>query len=250
MACSIAGTMTSQSLSKENGKDPFLIRNEIAFNIQTLLLYSIVDNNNLLQTNFRWDIIYKQYFNKSGVRFGIKYRNQTDVFGNYSYFLRGDYNVFPSNTTITTATTVSSLSAHTWMNDIIGISGGYEYLMGKRKLKHFIGIDLNVAKVSVAEMTLRNTDSIQCSNPCYGHSVFVGSKNSYPIKLGLFPFYGIKYPLSNRLSISMQTEFEYYWLMGKINFAGENNTVYQAKAKQSGFHTESFISNMSVIYSF
>jgi hypothetical protein len=248
MALVIAGTITYKSFSQETKKDTIQKRNEIALDIETPLFYAIGGNSFDYGTN-NFAIMSKHYMHKSGIRLGIT-GTIGDSYSNYN----GDWNhtVFPSSTTITTNSTVSYLIPEWAINNMIGLSGGYEYLMGRKKLKHFIGLDANASILSVTGTTFREIDSTNYYpyGYGYGYGVSIGSKKSSLAKFGLFPFYGIKYPISNHFSLSMQVGLQYYWISGLVKYMADDNNIYTQSVHQSGLHADSFISDISLIYRF
>ena len=249
-------------------------KNEIAIKIQPALYYMLGGNNYQYMQNglyvgtinlFGIDnrntvgILYKHYFNRSGIRVGLNYnRNKFKYYYSSSGGINNSNFAFPNGITFSTQYPgffETSLVYSLYSNCIAGISIGYEYVMGKKKLKHFVGCDVNGSVYSISEKTEKQywqTDTIAAFQ-YYSHvyrTDLIGTHNSTLFKIGFAPFYGIKYFFSNRISMSLQTGFEQFFVKGKIKLVDDKGNEYFQTVKQSDIYSQSVISDISISYRF
>lgn len=229
-------------------------KNEIALDIKPVLISTLGATNEYSNTT---GLMYKHHFGKSALRLGL-----TPMWSKYTKRLlleNYDFNSqihFPSNTKIETDTSSSTL----W-GTIIGKSRysfsfdlGFEYNFGKRKLTHFIGTDFNLGFFSVLSQISR-TDYAKDTSYTPDQLTFVrytlvSESQSMIKKIGISPFYGVKYSISKRFSLAMQTGIEYYFLTGDIKYSDDIGNQYENNINTRGLHISGLIGDFSVIYHF
>lgn len=208
-------------------------KNEIGINT-TPLLSALIGSS--LDIN-RFSITYKRILNdKSALRIAVI---ADKGFTSYS-------SVLPtSDTTINTHFYYDHLSPH--------INLGYERTFGKKKLKWFYGADLilGYSKESNSQLISKTyTDTVSGSmymevNP---KTTMLNETKGYMV--GLSPFFGAKYALSKRFSISTQVGMDATF-KNLSSIAKDNNNVRKEKFYTFDLGgTAGFINDISIIYKF
>ncbi|MBI3503021.1 MAG: hypothetical protein HY063_14620 [Bacteroidetes bacterium] len=261
-------------------KPDTIIKNEIAVGIAPILYRGLQPNppNNLYQKEERYSlinevrstyrIIYKHFFNKSAIRFGFFYENvfrgdNQDFFSisrsiSYSYFS------FPPSTAFSTASSTDSTSSYLDYTlsgqPSKGLSAGYEYKMGKKKLKFIFGFDVLGAVYPISETTDRVKEKFRNDTLSFPPYVVklrysyeytaLEEQKSYLKKISIAPFWGMRYDFTHHFSMSIQTGVESYWLLGKIKFIDDNGTAYSQSVNEFMSMKDSFFTDISLIYRF
>ncbi len=115
-------------------------------------------------------------------------------------------------------TVYQTTNSRTPANLMAGI--GYERIMGKRKLKHVIGVDLTYNYVSsISSSSYYGIKDSVYNNTHHADIVPIDTGRAtvqkYYHKFGVTPFYSIRYPLSSKWLISASTRFNFQYY--KIN---------------------------------
>ncbi|HEY1055868.1 MAG TPA: hypothetical protein VGE24_12055 [Emticicia sp.] len=242
----LMSTCTAFSQANDTLKNRSEKPNELGINvapvIRNLLLNGSVPVN-------RFSLSYKRYLNeRSGLRFiGVVDLVNKDMPGYSSYsekiFLQDD-SILIKQKRITPVYVSPRLNL------------GYERLFGKRKLKWFYGADVSVG-YAVSKSMLQNftmqKDTSSGQNyfkdqPVHGETI--SSTRTRILSFWFSPFFGVKYPLSKRFSVSAQVGVDFVFSDERSveNAAGLKK---ESNSKAIDFNQNSgFLNDVSLIYKF
>ncbi|MDF2436592.1 MAG: hypothetical protein K0Q95_968 [Bacteroidota bacterium] len=241
--CSVfvkAQTSTSDSLISK----PDLKKNEIYLNL--LPIARTLFTNTSSPVN-RFSLSYKRYLNeRSALRLSlvadfVQKNAYTAHFGSDRdvYDLGAD-----SSLTKYTIERPGFLSPH--------VSVGYERVYGKRKLKWFYGADLSLGYSE--HLTLKQRirivkDSIGWVEEVTFPSTVARSKTT-TVSVGIRPFFGLKYPINKRLSVSAQLGVDAAYRSQQVT-GSIIGGVRPGHYTSFDFTTESgLLNDISIIYKF
>lgn len=129
---------------------------------------------------------------------------------------------------------------------------GYERFFGKRKGKWFYGADLVLGYYKDTYMKqninyLLDSTSVRWIEN--GSPEPILTKKSTTVSIGISPFIGKKYSLSNKFSISMQVGVDCSFRQTKEEITDKNNNVTKSVFNSFDFtETVGLINNISIIY--
>lgn len=211
----------------------------------------------------KYTVTYKKLCEqKSALRFSLSYVARN---GN-SYFWSGP-DSYDNYDVLSSSDSVQLRRYHTYKpGNKIQLSIGYEYRWGKKKLKHFVGADITGGYYKTTnvwedkEYILRVWDSPNSgtsdSLPTWGQNTSAPTSIARQITadmfyIGLNPFYGLRYDVSKRFTLSAQTGFDLSFDFGNSyddNYA--NGTYTEGRQIWFNFETIGLISDLSLIYHF
>ena len=150
--------------------------------------------------------------------------------------------------------------------DKIQVNLGYEWRRGKKKLKRFFGTDVITgyyqSKITKRDYAFKLGYTKQ-QQITYGtkypqyvpddsqYATIAFSETSDLFYVGLSPFYGIRYPISKRFSMSVQTGFYLYFAFGNTSYNDYTKSVfknYSTNFLSTGI--SNFINDISLSYHF
>jgi len=246
----IVTSATAQDLNDSTKKAalvPSLKKNEISIN--TAPAFRILLNSGESQAT-RFSATYKRYLScNSAFRFSI----MADVIHNDSYYPNywSDAIILQADSVMIKQITVTP----TYVSPHINI--GYERLFGKHKLKWFYGADLTLGYSESRSMKQNKTlvrDSTQGPNAWVEAQTFqadiVSRRTTKMYSVGISPFFGAKYPLSKRISISAQVGVDMTFQNKQITETA-SGTSQNFNVSAFDFNTNTgLLNDISLIYKF
>ena len=216
-------------------------KNEIGVNVSPILvaLVGLLHNDITIPQENRLSISYKRILNeKSALRAALGVDNNLRFKSSISII---------NDTTFRERYTFSSTSPF--------IRLGYERSFGKKKIKWFYGADI-VAGTYKGGYSYTNSkshrDSLANSTQVFYVKTEVEFDNEKGYLVGISPFFGSKYPLSKRFSISAQLGFNTNFQSGYF-IRNATNTSSNEKTKSSSVNMNAspgIINDFSIIYKF
>jgi hypothetical protein len=237
----------AQTKSDSLKTDPDFKKNEISINTAPVLRQLL---NSSGSSATRFSVSYKRNLNeRSALRFSLVADRINDDF----YPKHGadrEIILLNSDSVIIRQETISPgyISPH--------FNIGYERLFGKGKLKWFYGADLALGyseSHSLKQNITLNRDSIQGT---YGwvennyQPEIVSKTTVKSVMVGVTPFFGVKYPLSKRFSLSAQVGVD---VVFKSQDAEEKGSGINKRSHFSSFdfnQDTGFLNDISLIYKF
>jgi hypothetical protein len=234
-----AQTITSDSFN--------LKKNEIGLNTAPVLRHLLTNGD---ASSTRYSLTYKRNLNKrSALRFSLV----ADLINNskYDHHYSGNDKIILNSEGILVRQEIVSpnfISPH--------LNVGYERLFGKGKLRWFYGADLTFGysenRVVKQNIALQK-DSMQASQTWVENEYkpeIVSRTTIKTIAVGLTPFFGAKYPISKRFSISAQVGVDIVFRDQRISEKG-----FEANRKMHvstfDFNQDAgFMNDISIIYKF
>jgi len=136
---------------------------------------------------------------------------------------------------------------------------GYEFIRGKKKLKRFYGADFVIGYYhsfsgKYRESWFKDTTSVYNINgwtPLYHEAPILTERTIDNIFfIGLSPFYGLRYPISNRFLMSVQVGFNGCIGLEKIKTSGEYINTFTHSSTIPYFFLSGIIDDVSLIFRF
>ena len=229
------------------GKFP-LKKNEFSINTAPVLRQILTNGND---PNTRFSIAYKRYLNeKSALRFSIiadmissDEFNHRDIPGREIILLNSDSMMIRQETV-----NPSFISPH--------LNIGYERLFGKGKLKWFYGADLIFGYSESQSFRQNVTLSRDSLHGEYGwvesnyRPEIVSRTHIRTVSVGVSPFFGAKYPISKRFSISAQVSADAVFRDQRVSERGPGVNSHQHISTFDFNGDGGFLNDISLIYKF
>jgi hypothetical protein len=240
------GSIVAQTSDSTKNKSTFK-KNEISINTAPVLK-QLLTNGEASATRFSFS--YKRNINeKSALRFSIVADQINNEAFNHHNAGR-DLIILNSDSVLIRQETISPgfISPH--------LNIGYERLFGKGKLKWFYGADLTLGyseNETFRQNIILHKDSIQGS---YGwsenqnHPEIISRSHTKTVSIGVSPFWGAKYPISKRFSISAQVGVDAVFRDQRVS---ERGVGFNKNAHFSSFDFNldtGFLNDISIIYKF
>lgn len=222
-------------------------KNEISIN--TAPLFRALLNAGPAEAT-RFSATYKRNLNsKSALRFSI----MADLIKENSYYPNpwNETIILQTDSVLIKQTTVSPgyVSPH--------VNIGYERLFGKKKLKWFYGTDLSIG-YSKSESYIQNKTLVR--DTAFGQNAWVEVINiqadivsktkTKGYSIGLSPFFGAKFPISKRLSISAQVGADMTFQNKEISETKAGITKNYRVSTFDFSQSTGIINDISLIYKF
>jgi hypothetical protein len=196
----------------------------------------------------RFSIGYKRYLNeKSALRFSL----MADRIDNAVYNIHErSVIILNSDSVLIRQETVSPpyFSPH--------INIGYERLFGKRKLKWFYGADLVLGysqNKTFKQNIVLYRDSTQGSTSWTEKEYrpeIVARSTTKTFFMGVTPFFGVKYPLSKRFSVSAQVGVDAIFRDQRVTDVSQGKNVHSHFSTFDFNQDTGFLNDISIIYKF
>jgi hypothetical protein len=246
LAC--VANLNAQTTAADSKKDnPDFKKNEISINTAPIFRQLSVNNSS---DATRFSAAYKRYLNESSaLRFSIV----VDFINNEAFshgFPDREVIFLNSDSTMVRQTTLSPayISPH--------LNIGYERLFGRRKLKWFYGADLAMGyseSRTVRQNSMLHKDTVQGT---YGWTEdssspeIISRLNTKTVSVGVSPFFGAKYPITQRFSVSAQVGVDATFRSQEVS---GTNIGYNRAGHFSSFdfnQDTGFLNDISFIYKF
>ncbi|HEY0031216.1 MAG TPA: hypothetical protein VGC65_10690 [Bacteroidia bacterium] len=245
----LAATMaaSAQEPVKAPANIPDMKKNELSIN--AVPVFKMLSNTGPSPAT-RFSFTYKRYLNeKSTLRFSVK-ADRIDLAAN-KYNPWNEHILLGDDTVITKERRVSPAYFSPHLNI------GYERLFGRNKLKWFYGADLSVGYArsrSFIESKTLIKDTTQGAGgwieSMTNQSEILSTTTKKITSLGLSPFFGLKYPLSKRLSVSAQVGVDMVY-RNEDRTETTGSTVKKYRVSSFDFNQDTgFLNDISLIYKF
>jgi hypothetical protein len=219
-------------------------KNEISLNTAPVFR-QLLSNSKPISTRFSFS--YKRYLNEhSALRFSIMADLISKV--NDNHYRREIILMNPDSVLIRQETiSPGYVSPH--------LNLGYERLFGRKKLKWFYGTDLSIG-YSESRSFKQNTHLQKDSTTSFGwiegayQPEIVSRIKTETFSIGLSPFFGAKYPISKKFSISAQVGID---MAIKNEYVSEKSAAATKNRHYSSFDFNmdtGFLNDISIIYKF
>ena len=142
-------------------------------------------------------------------------------------------------------TIIKTTSNRSPINIMTGI--GYERILGKRKLKHVVGFDLNynyVSRKTIIDYYGFKDSIVNGINYMEFVPIDTGKTviHKYYNKFGITPFYSVRYELSPKWTLTASTRFNFQY--SRLSYPG------YPKISSFDFNTSGLLSELSLFYRF
>ncbi|MBL0329660.1 MAG: hypothetical protein IPP64_09640 [Bacteroidetes bacterium] len=233
--------------TKKSTEVPAFKRNEISIN--TAPVFRLLLNSGETQAT-RFSATYKRNLScKSALRFSV----MADMVRNDTYYPNywGDAIILQTDTVLIKQTTVTPayVSPH--------VNIGYERLFGKHKLKWFYGADVILGysqsraykqnKTLVRDTTLGPNAWVEAQT---FQADIVSKTTTKAYSVGISPFFGAKYPISKRFSISAQVGADMTFQNKQITETTSASTKNYNVSVFDFNQSTGIINDISLIYKF
>ncbi|MDQ3048283.1 MAG: hypothetical protein M3R27_12100 [Bacteroidota bacterium] len=219
---------------------PVLKRNEISIN--TLPVFKVLLNAGNSEAT-RHSLAYKRNFKngRSALRFSFVADNiNKDVYGNRVTYISENDTMRRKQRVVNN----SYWSPH--------INIGYERLFGQKKLKWFYGADLSIGYSESRSITQNYIITVLGPHILleeYESEANITQK-SKTFSVGIIPFFGVKYPLSRRFSISMQLGTDIVYGSSEVSeTSASGNTTTRVTTIDFNQNT-GLMNDISLVYKF
>ena len=230
-------SLMAEDKKNENDSIPVLKSNEIFINITPILVPMFEGSSNLA----KYSIKYKRKDKSQNHSFRVGINHVEKAFS-------GSYQEsFSTNDTTRILQKFQSPSAsNTWI-DI-----GWEFVKYYKRMEQFYGADLFLGsyqeKYSIHKEIYKKNSSGLYDQIIYEDNSYNYSEN----RIGLSPFWGLKYRMSDHLMLSAQVALDISYKFGELNFESTNGTTSSTPFNIVTFKvgTPGIINDISVIFAF